>query len=1195
MRILSYTRWLCLGGLTLLLQSYDNGLSRGIGRYPGSPAECFAPSLVGDNEYRNLALNRPATASSSYDFNLTPQLLTDGIKTTEAPRWLSVATPDGPVAPNQREWTLDGNFYSTNVAKGADTFLSYDWHGQMLRADRVHLILNVAYDETAAQQGGYEVRLLSRNAPDGTASKQWRTVGLVQGAGLPGQQLKYKVHSDPDKVTEKGTLPVRAVELDMALKDLAQFDNLKLELHMPGAAYWTVRELQLFSGATAVTRVLPSFDFKSAWRSNGGGRQWVQVDLGRKATIDKVCLSWVEKAKAGRLEVSTDGTQWTTISKLPKSRQLTDDIAFQPVQGRYVRLMLEKPGKSGAYVLSEMEVYGRGGLVARPHAVGGFQGSHYLLDGGNWLLQRASEVKATGEEISTQGFQPHNWIAATVPGTVLTSYVNIGALPDPNLADNLFAASESFFNANFWYRTEFTVPYPTDGHHIFLNLDGINWKANVYLNGRRLDRIEGAFMRGQTDVTAYLVDGTNVLAVEVECNAHPGAAKEKTEERTGFNGGMLGADNPTFHATIGWDWISSVRGRDMGIWNDVYLSTSGAVSLRDPLLKTQLALPDTLASITPTVVVSNHESHEVSGTLRGHVGEIAFEKPLTLAAGQELEVSFSPDDFAQLRRQRLNLWWPNGYGAPYLYDAGFSFVAEGKTSDAISYKAGIRQMDYKDIDTQLTLYVNGRRFIPLGGNWGFSEVNLNYRQREYDIAVGNHRDMNFNMIRNWVGQIGDEEFYDACDKYGIMVWQDFWLANPADGPDPADEAMFLKNSADFTARMRRHPSIALYCGRNEGYPPATIDKALRQQVAALNPGLAYISSSADDGVSGHGPYNALPAKEYFARQTGKLHSERGMPNVMTFEGISRTLAPDALWPQTAAYGRHDFTMSGAQRGASFNHILEKAFGSIGSAEQFASLAQWENYEGYRAMYESGSHDRMGLVIWMSHACWPTFVWQCYDYYFEPTAAYFGCKKACEPLHIQWNALTRQTEVVNLCAGEHTGLKAVLQVLDFHGRLIWQKEARLSSQTDSTAVLADLSVEPGFKPTEGNVYFLKQSLYGEKDALLSSNFYVLSADEGNLHDLNTLPEVELQATVRRVGDSFHLTLTNPSQEPAMMVRLNLKASDGEQILPVRYTDNFFHLMPGEEKRITVSWNQADARRLAPQIEITGFNLKPQTLQ
>ncbi|MCB6901021.1 hypothetical protein LIZ39_01635 [Prevotella buccalis] len=654
---------------------------------------------------------------------------------------------------------------------------------------------------------------------------------------------------------------------------------------------------------------------------------------------------------------------------------------------------------------------------------------------------------------------------------------------------------------------------------------------------------------------------------------------------TDFNGGILGYDNPTFHATIGWDWISTIRGRDIGIWNDVYLSAEGGVSLADPVVTSCLNLPDTLATVTPSVILKNNESHAVTGRLKGWIGEVMFEKNVTLPALATVEATFDPSKFDVLKNRRLRLWWPNGYGTPYLYDAGFKFEVDGKVLDELTFKAGIREVGYRDVDTRLTMYVNGKRFVPLGGNWGFSESNLNYRGREYDIAVKYHRDMNYNMIRNWVGQTGDEEFYEACDRYGIMVWQDFWLANPADGPDPMDEDMFLKNAKDYVYRIRKHPSIGLYCGRNEGYPPETIDRALRQFVQTLHPGLCYVSSSADDGISGHGPYRALPAKEYFEKQTGKLHSERGMPNVMTFEGLSRTLSPAALWPQNAQWGQHDYTLQGAQQGDSFNKIIEKAFGKVQNAKQFTALAQWVNYEGYRAMYESGSKDRLGLLIWMSHSCCPSMTWQTYDYYFEPTAAFFGVKKACEPLHIQWNASTRNMEVVNLNRVVNGTLRAQCEVLDIYGKRLSYHEMALQSKPDTTVVCTKIE-----KPDmPGTVYFLKMKLVDDNNRVLSDNFYVCSTNEGNLQELKHLPMVTLTTHVKWEGTHATVVLKNERDTPAMMNRVNLKGNDGLQILPVDYSDNYFHLMPGEQKMVTVKWKKEDTRGCEPMLEISGLNV------
>ena len=396
-------------------------------------------------------------------------------------------------------------------------------------------------------------------------------------------------------------------------------------------------------------------------------------------------------------------------------------------------------------------------------------------------------------------------------------------------------------------------------------------------------------MRGKFNVTGLLRKGTNYLAVEIICNDHFAAIKEKDENTTQYNGGILGADNPTFHATVGWDWITTVRGREAGIWNEVYLTSTGIVTVSDPYVKTELSGDGKTAYVTPSVFVKNNHSSSCKGVLSGWIGNVRFEQPITLPANTEQEITFSPRHYLQLAMNDFRLWWPNGYGEPYLYDAGFKFTPDGGNATTVKYQAGLREMKYVDAKDSLRIYVNGRRFVPLGGNWGFDEHNLLYRSREYDIAVGYHRDMNFTMIRDWVGQVADEDFYKACDRHGIMVWQDFWLANPADGPDPYNDQMFLLNAEDYVRRIRQHASIGLYCGRNEGFPPEAIDRQLRAYVHALSPGMEYISHSSSEGVSGGGPYRALPMKEYFSKQSGKIHSERGMPNVMNIESLRRSL------------------------------------------------------------------------------------------------------------------------------------------------------------------------------------------------------------------------------------------------------------------------------------------------------------------
>jgi hypothetical protein len=507
-------------------------------------------------------------------------------------------------------------------------------------------------------------------------------------------------------------------------------------------------------------------------------------------------------------------------------------------------------------------------------------------------------------------------------------------------------------------------------------------------------------------------------------------------------------------------------------------------------------------------------------------------------------------------------------------------------NDSLTYQAGIREVTYKDMLTTLKMYINGKRFIPLGGNWGFSEINLNYRGREYDAAVRYHKEMNCNMIRNWVGQIGDDEFYQACDKYGIMVWQDFWLANPWDGPDPYDDKMFLANAKDLILRIRNHSSIGIYVGRNEGDPPASLNKPLQEYVEALHPQLGYIPSSADYGVGGHGPYGVKSATFYFSHLNDKLHSEKGMPNVMNYESLCRTLRPEDLWPQNIAWGQHDYTIHGAQNGQSFNDILREHFGAATSARQFTEQAQWLNYDGYRAMYESAEENRLGLLIWMSHPCWPTMVWQTYDYFLDPTAAYFGVKKACEPLHVQFNPVKKVVEVVNLSKGNQDRLMLKAQILNMYGKQLFEKSVPVSIKEDETEDILPLDL-----PDE-EVYYIRLFLSNGKH-LISENFYVEGKTENNWQALDTLPKVRVNSSeqFKRVGDEYYGTVTidNPNPTPALMLRLNLMGADGKQILPVIYSDNYFHLMPGEHKTVHISYHIADGRGLAAHAAISGFNL------
>ena len=1188
--------------------------TRGIGVYPGDPSQDFSPGLQPDPDtYRNLALRRAAWHSTSQDYNLTAQLVTDGLISSEPPAWFTLTTNQGEVPKNEREWILDHVTGSAISVEGSRIFLKVGLEGSYNLPEITRIVLNgnITISEDAPAGWSYQVS----GSMDGNL---WEVLTSDRGPGLPGRDRRARFRRPPADTAAPSfdyfadfmgprdpnepqpsfgfnygpRAPQRRLAETFEFNTPVSYRFYRVALEAPSAVSWSIGDFNVFNGEDQV-ELAPSRQFHSAWMGSGSPEEWICVDLGSVSSFDQVKLYWISKPESGTLQVSENGTSWSDLASLPEGTTRLDEISLEPgARGRYVKLLMH--GTSGQpMILSEMEVMGRGGLVPVPKDPPAATATRVPLAAGNWKIRRASEAEAVGELISRAGYESGDWVPATVPGTALVSYWNVGALPDPNYSDNQLMISESFFYSDFWYRNEFEIPAAFKGERYFLNFDGINWKAEVYLNGSFLGRIEGAFTRGTFDVSGYLLAGeTNALAVRILKNEHPGTVKEQTAISPDRNGGILGADNPTYHASIGWDWIPTIRGRNIGIWNDVFLSSAGTVTMEDPFVYADLDLPDTTsADIHLEVALCNHGPDAVRGKLSGTYGSIPFEEEVSLEGEETKVVKLSPEDHPGLRIGNPKLWWPNGYGSPNLYEVKLEFkLADGSVSDTRTFQSGIREMSYEVKDRVLSVFVNGRRFIGRGGNWGFPESNLNYREREYDIAVAYHADMNFTMIRNWVGQTGDDEFYEACDRHGIMVWQDFWLANPADGPDPYDPEMFMENAEDMVRRVRNHPSMAIYVGRNEGNPPEVLDTALQALVAAIHPDLYYISNSSQGVVSGGGPYRALPIKDYFLLYgRHKLHSERGMPNVMTYESLSQTLPEDKLWPQNSQWGLHDYCLEGAQGAASFNEIIEKGFGPMESAEQFTEMAQWVNYNGYRAMFEGRSKFRKGLLLWMSHPAWPSMVWQTYDWYFDPTAAYFGCKKASEPLHIQWNPVFDTIEVVNLSAGSLTSLTARAQIINMDGSVQWEREMTLDSNEDTTEKLFPLEFPENLSAT----HFIKLTLM-KGDRLLSDNFYWRGLEEGNYQALNSMPQVTLNSAthVRRDGEQWILEtdLENRTGTPALMIRLKVGGEgSGDRILPAFFSDNFFSLLPGESRTVRIRVKREDCRGEKPEVEISGFNL------
>ncbi len=804
----------------------------------------------------------------------------------------------------------------------------------------------------------------------------------------------------------------------------------------------------------------------------------------------------------------------------------------------------------------------------------------------SWKLEDAAKVSQTGAEIAVKDFDASGWYPATVPGTVLTTLVNNHVYPEPLYGENNRPETipESLARSSYWYRAVLDIPSSYAGNHVWLNFDGINYSAHVWVNGTEVGTVRGAFVRGAFDITYNVKPGRKaVVAVLVSPQPHPGISHEHTlRNGVGKNGGETAIDGPTFLSTIGWDWLPAIRDRDTGIWQKVYLSTTGPVRVKDPLVTTDLPLPRTdSADLTVQTTLENITDRPQKGLLKGSIGDLVFEREVALAPHSSTLVSFDPKTTPVLHMEQPRLWWPNGYGPQNLYNLHLSFVLNRKVSDTQEVSFGVRKIAYTVPDSEnLTFSVNGVRVFIRGGNWGLDEGMKRIPRERLEAEIRMHQLANLNMIRNWVGQSTGEDFYELCDKYGLLIWDEFFQPNPADGPNPADLATYITNVRDKILRFRNHPSIALWCARNEGYPPKQIDDRLRSLMAELEPVRLYQPSSTDGrGVRSHGPYHWRTPREFYKVEEA-FKTETGSVSVPTLESV-HGMMPEKDWETiTDDWAEHDFA-KGASGGNSYPGIIASRYGKVANLADFVRKSQLANYEAFRAMYEGRNaqlfRPTTGVLTWMSHPAQPSFVWQLYHYDLEPNSSLFAVKSASELVHVQFNEANGELQVINNLPDAITGSVAHAAIYNLDGSVSYEHDYSVEVLAASATSLGRID----FPASLSAVHFLRLALHDTTGKLLSENFYWLAQPE-HQDDLTTLaqmPTLTLEAQVSRKdvnGKSLvTVTLRNPTKSIALMAHLQLRRSSGERVLPAYYSGNYVSLVANETKVITI---EADLKAL-----------------
>jgi len=819
-----------------------------------------------------------------------------------------------------------------------------------------------------------------------------------------------------------------------------------------------------------------------------------------------------------------------------------------------------------------------------------------------WQLQDVAKAPESGAQISTATFAAKGWYAATVPGTVLTTLVNNRVYPEPLYGENNRPEiiPESLVHTSYWYRTEIVIPKSYKNRRVWLNFDGINYSAEIWVNGVQVGTTRGAFIRGNFDITQHVEPGQKaVVALLVSPQPHPGVPHEHTiRDGVGPNGGITAIDGPTFLCTIGWDWIPAIRDRDTGIWQKVYLSATGPVTIEDPLVTTDLPLPKTDSSdVTVEATLTNLSDQPQKGIVRGTIENIQFSRTAELAPHSTQPITFDAKNTPGLHLEHPRLWWPNGYGEQNMYHLHLEFTTGQTVSDAQDVNFGVRKITYSvpGVET-LTISVNGVPVFIRGGDWGLDEGLKRIPLDRLETEIKLHKLANLNLIRNWVGQSTGEDFYELCDKYGILVWDEFFQPNPGDGPDPDDLKTYIANVRDKILRFRNHPSIVLWCARNEGDPPPEIDAALRAVLAELEPSRRYQPSSTDGaGVRSHGPYSWREPRKFYEINDDYFKTETGSVSVPTLESI-HGMMPEKDWETIDdAWAEHDFAKgnSGADK---YPEEIAARYGGIRNLADFVRKAQLANYEAFRAMYEGRNamlfHPNTAIITWMSNPAQPSFVWQVYHYDLEPMSSYFAVMHAGEMVHIQFNestsAMGGHVQVINNRPEPVADAVAHVAVYNLDGSLAYEHEMKLTAEPDAATDLGPID----FPATVSAVHFVKLELRDKTGQLLSSNFYWHAQPDrqDDLTALNQLPMVTLTATVRRDNnEQLSVTLNNPGPNIALMAHVQLRHKSGKRVLPVYYSDNYVSLVPGEGTTITVGAELGDDVPEQVLVLVDGWNV------
>jgi exo-1,4-beta-D-glucosaminidase len=871
-----------------------------------------------------------------------------------------------------------------------------------------------------------------------------------------------------------------------------------------------------------------------------------------------------------------------------------------------------------------------------------------------WQIQSSCKVAEKGDVISTTQFQPQDWYKAIVPGGVLANLVmdkvypepyygmNLRQIPGVNPIGTMFAnqpmPDDSPFKCSWWYRTEFDIPAWADTTvQKWLAFDGINYRANIWLNGKLVadgNHAVGTWRAFEYNVTEALVKGKNVLAVEVTA---------PTETDLGFN----------------WvDWSPAPPDKNMGLWRDVWLSFSGPVAVRNTQVISDLSTPDLkTARLSITTELRNASRQPIMGVALLILDKLRVPQAVRLAPGESRQVTFAPEQYPQLVLKDPRVWWPAPLGPQNLHRATVSFsrmyklvagVAQpvdasvsglyrshdrdvsGAWSDSETVTFGIRKITSELNEKGYRQFkINGRNILIRGGGWAPDMLLMASDERiEQELRYVRH--MNLNTVR-LEGKIETDHFFETADRMGILVMAgwcccDIWEK----WKDWTDETHTVANESLRTQilRLRNHPSVLMWLNGSDNPPPPDVESgylAIEKELNWPNPIVSSATAkpttvTGASGVKMSGPYEYVPPS-YWLADTDKHGGAYGFntetspgPAVPPVDSLRKTLGQEHLWPIDDVWKFHCGLGRFKQLDV-FTAAMNGRYGEASSVQDFALKSQALTYDGERAMFEAYGRNKYtstGVIQWMLNNAWPSMIWHLYDWYLTPGGGYFGTRKANEPLHVQYSYDDASVVVVNNLYQPFRGLRVTATVYNLDMTQKFTREATVDVAEDGVTRALTIPAIDGLTTT----YFVKLTLSDRTGRLASSNFYWLSTQpdvldwsktnyfvtpttqHADLKGLNDLPKINVEATAatRAEGQDkvTRVVLQNPSKSLAFMVRLRLLGDDGLDVYPVLWDDNYVELLPGERREISARVAAHQLRGMAT-VRIEGWNVEAKNLQ